>query len=62
MYGATLLRGAVLVDREDQSDKPRLLAAIETEILDGAGEQVDRRFGYFEIVRKMTAGPVRPDS
>lgn len=48
-YGEHLRRGAILVDREDSSEMPRLLAAIQMEILDGDGETVDRRFGYFEI-------------
>jgi superfamily II DNA or RNA helicase len=48
-YGERLLRGAILVDREDSSEKPRLLAAIQMEVLDGDGDKVDHRFGYFEI-------------
>ncbi len=48
-YGERLLQGAILIDREDSSERPRLLAAIQMEILDGDAETVDRRFGYFEI-------------
>jgi superfamily II DNA or RNA helicase len=48
-YSEFLLRGATLIDREDFSERPRLLAAIQTEIQDGDGDTVDRRFGYHEI-------------
>jgi hypothetical protein len=56
-YGESLLKGAVLVDREDSSETPRLLAAIQMEIHDGDGETVDRRVVYFEIDRNHQGRP-----
>ena len=48
-YADALDRGTVLVDRLDSSTRPRLLAAIQNEIVDGGGVQVQRRFGFVEI-------------
>jgi hypothetical protein len=48
-YADALVRGTVLVDRLDSSVRPRLLTAIQSEIVDGAGNQVERRFGFVEI-------------
>jgi hypothetical protein len=48
-YADALERGTVLVDSHDSSLRPRLLAAIHNEIVDGGGTLVQRRFGFVEI-------------
>src|SRR5690606_32325355 len=48
-YREALQRGTVLVDRHDPSTRPRLLAAIQGEIVDAAGNTVDKRFSFVEI-------------
>ena len=46
-----LERGAVLIDPTDSGDRPRLLAAVESEIVDGvgSGRTVEKNFGLVEI-------------
>ncbi|WP_432501823.1 helicase-related protein [Kineococcus arenarius] len=49
--GAVLTRGAVLVDLLDGSTVPRLVVAVEEEVVDGTGRTVSRRFAYVTLTR-----------
>ncbi len=46
-WGASLTRGAVLVS--PALDEPQLLLGVQEELVDGAGRQVSRRFGYVYV-------------
>jgi superfamily II DNA or RNA helicase len=50
-YGALLKRGAMLADRHDPGDTPRLLVAVTHEITDGhdPARTISKRFGFAEI-------------
>jgi superfamily II DNA or RNA helicase len=50
-YGEALDRGALLIDRLDPTEDPRLLVAVREEIIDGAERSVAKRFGYVELWR-----------
>ena len=44
-----LERGAVLVDRTDPGSQPRLVVAMTTEIIDGTGSVVSKRFSFVTL-------------
>ncbi|MDN5749578.1 MAG: DEAD/DEAH box helicase, partial [Pseudonocardia sp.] len=53
-------RGAVLVDRLDPGEEPRLLVAVRQVVVDGTGRTVLSRFEFAEIVADGTATPAGP--
>lgn len=61
-YGTLLKQGAVLVDRNDPGEEPRLLVALTQQIVDGhqPARTVSKRFEFVEIGRTgqaRSAGP-----
>ncbi|HEY9475684.1 MAG TPA: helicase-related protein, partial [Mycobacteriales bacterium] len=60
--GATLRQGAVLIDRDDGGETPRLLVALTQQILDGHRPQhvVSKRFAFVELTPDGQARPAGP--
>ncbi|WP_432834144.1 helicase-related protein [Dactylosporangium sp. CA-092794] len=56
-YGQALERGTVMVDRLDPSEDPRLLVALDEEIIDGMERAVAKRFQYVELWHDGRARP-----
>ncbi len=48
-HADALRRGAVLWDSAQGADGPRLLVALTSEVVDGAGAVVDKRFAFVEL-------------
>jgi superfamily II DNA or RNA helicase len=55
-----LARGAVLVDAADPGEQPRLLVALEQEVVDGHRHLVDRGFTFTELLPDGTARSAGP--
>ncbi|MGW7572505.1 helicase-related protein [Streptomyces sp. NPDC054765] len=59
-HGDLLAKGAVLVDASDSGDTPRLLVALESDIVDGHRRSVDRSFAFVELLPDGTARNAGP--
>ncbi|WP_020519489.1 helicase-related protein [Catelliglobosispora koreensis] len=56
-YRDALIRGTVLVDRQDNSEEPRLMVALSEEIIDGTNRAVAKRFEYVEMTEDGESRP-----
>lgn len=59
-HRSALERGSVLVDRSDSSGEPRLVVALVTEIIDGTGNVVSKRFSFVTLTpdgKAAASGP-----
>ncbi|MDL2077649.1 helicase-related protein [Streptomyces sp. GXMU-J15] len=59
-HAGLLARGAVLVDAADPGNQPRLLVALEQEVVDGHRRPVDRGFAFTELLPDGTARSAGP--
>jgi hypothetical protein len=61
-HGTLLKQGAILIDRKDTSEQPRLLVALRQEVTNGQQPPlvVSKRFDFVEIEPDSTARPVGP--
>jgi len=57
-YSECLSRGTIFVDPQDAGDGLRLLAAIESEIVDAVGTRVAGRFAFVEIDQQLRGGEI----
>jgi hypothetical protein len=60
LHGSLLAEGTVLVDAADTGRSPRLLVALEGEIVDGHRRAVDRTFSFTELLPDGTARNAGP--
>ncbi|MGW0731939.1 helicase-related protein [Streptomyces sp. NPDC002851] len=60
IHGDLLGRGTVLVDAGDSAVQPRLLVALEQDIVDGHRRAVDRAFAFTELLPDGTARNAGP--
>ncbi|MFF8957729.1 helicase-related protein [Streptomyces sp. NPDC014894] len=60
LHGGALAEGAILVDAADTGDTPRLLVALEQDIVDGHGHAVDRGFAFIELLPDGAARDAGP--
>ena len=54
-----LTRGTVLIDETDPGDTPRLVVALLSEIVDGTGQTVSKRFTFVTLTPDGNAAPGR---
>ncbi|MBF6311835.1 DUF3883 domain-containing protein [Nocardia farcinica] len=59
-HARLLARGAILVDAADPGEQPRLLVALEQEVVDGHRRPVDREFAFTELLPDGTARNAGP--
>ncbi|MBM7367770.1 helicase-related protein [Gordonia hydrophobica] len=58
--GATLSTGAVMLDPSDPGTAPRAIVALTTEIVDGAGTVVSKRFSFVSVAADGTVADAGP--